>query len=121
MQFSDFMLQITRPYWSPVHPHKYILHDSGKAFGWGIVYPDDIGSFNLMWLVSGVGQPPDDYKRYSRLAVWVLGHGNDKVGGFRLRDAAALMSLRRFDALLSAHPKQTQDLQHIKDALRLKV
>jgi len=121
MEFSDFLLQITRPYWSPVHPTYYIQREGKHLVGWGLCYPEDIGAFNLMWLMSGAGGPPDDYVRYSREALWVCGYSNFPLGRLTLGIAAATMPIKRFSAFLDAHPQQTVLFEPLKDALRLKV
>lgn len=124
MNFQQYMAQIERPYWSPVHPRKYVstgVSQSGKLIrmGWGVVYPDDIGAFNLMWLVSGVGLPPDTYKRYSEQATAVLQVSNYQLGRFSVKECAARMSIAAFaDRVMYA---DLPVFQPIYDALRLRV
>ena len=124
MEFSDILLQVTRPYWSPVHPLQYIkevktIYHTRRS-GWGLIFPDDIGAFNLLWLMSGVGGPPDDYKRYGYAATWVMTHGKMRIGRWTLTEAAARMSLRAFSKHIDERAKG-QDLGALSDALRLRV
>ena len=122
MEFSELMLQVTRPYWSPVHPTHYIQQRStGRTVGWGLCYPEDIGAFNLMWVMAGIGGPPEDYMRYSEGSLWVCGVAHLPVGRWSLRNAAATMSIDRFSRHLDAHPQDTKHLDRLKAALRLKV
>ena len=115
MDFKSMLSQIERPYWSPMHPRHYI---KGRV-GWGIVYPDDIGAFNLMWLMSGCGQPPDDYARYSGAARWVLGYSNVFIGRQTIKDLAALRPLNRFADIIFSDPIELYE--PLRDALRLRV
>lgn len=128
MDFKAILQQIDRPYWSPVHPSQYIkevkLPGLVRRSGWGLVYPDDIGAFNLLWLMSGVGGPPDDYKRYMFAVTWVMGHGHTQAGRWTLNEAAARMPLRAFSEYVDKEFGGAQhhaNLQVLGDALRLKV
>ena len=123
MNFKEFLVQVERPYWSPLHPRNYICRLEGagrlKLQGWGMVFPDDIGAFNLMWLMSGVGAPPDDYRRYASLVSPVLQITHFTLGRFTLKHAAAVMPMGKFAErlLLSGNPA----FEPVLDALRLRV
>lgn len=126
MQFTDFMLQVTRPYWSPVHPSKYIIEirlaeNIRRRIGWGLCYPEDIGAFNLMWVMSGIGGPPDDYLRYQEGSRQICSIAHLPLGFCTLRNAAAAMPIGRFSRYLDVHGKGLTHLEPLKAALRLKV
>jgi len=122
--YSDFLVQIERPYWSPIHPSKYVAKETIKGvhytFGWGLVYPDSIGIFNLMWLASGVGGPPDSYSRYMPSIGPVLDASFELVGGRYIKDLAATLPLDKFASRIGAttNPRIPVELY---DALRLRV
>lgn len=124
MDYQDFLIQIERPYWSPVHPSKYIARETIKGsvfvFGWGRVYPDDIGAFNLMWLMSGVGGPPDSYSRYNPSIRPVFDVSFELIGNCYLKDLAGMLPLEKFASRVSAttNPRIPVELY---DALRLRV
>jgi hypothetical protein len=126
MAFADILLQLERPYWSPAHPNKYIettrvTPDAVRRTGWGLTYPDDIGAFNLMWLVSGVGLPPEGgYKRFAPLSTAALAQSLFPLApNYSLKDAAALVPLQRFADLVAA--ARSPHLAVIENALRLRV
>lgn len=128
MEFLAILQQVTRPYWSPVHPRRYIkstpVPGALRLSGWGLIYPDDIGAFNLLWLMSGVGGPPDDYKRYGYAATWVMAYGHTQARRWTLVETAARMPLREFSEHVDKVFGKNQNYGNLKtlgDALRLKV
>ena len=120
MHYRQSRAWLDRPYWSPAHPSKYILVERvtdklSRRSGWGLLYPDCIGSFNLLWLLGGAGQPLGSYKPYHDDAHWVADNLTKPVGKLQLNEAAALCTLpdflhliersnkhRMFDRLLAA-------------------
>ncbi len=124
MDLERYMSQITRPYWSPVHPKNYITTRRNPAGtitreGWGIVYPDDIGSFNLMWLVSGCGQPPNEYKPYAKAVRYVLTISHFPISGLTLKHRAASCTLNEFQQHVERAGQPVFDA--LLDAVRLRV
>lgn len=125
MDFKDILRQVERPYWSPMHPKLYIKRGNATSgvsmlFGWGLCYPEDIGAFNLMWLVSGVGGPPDNYGRYAAQSKMVIALGSHYLTPqHTVNSAAALLPIGRFDKLITwiANPLH----EPLRVALRLKV
>lgn len=124
MDFKDILIQLERPYWSPVHPEKYRALTklrSGQVVntGWGWAYPHDIGFFNLIWLLSGVGLPPADYKRYAPLCMDIYAIQHDTLGRFTLKDTAARYTIDEFFWRIefAGNPRHASILA----ALRLKV
>ena len=110
MDFKAILSQVTRPYWSPVHPAQFTkpraLPVTGKIvrIGWGTMYPTDIGRFNMIWLLSGVGgTPPDNYERYASLFHLIMQVQHVQLGRFSLIDTAARYPLVEFaDRVLAA-------------------
>lgn len=101
MHYRQSRAWLDRPYWSPAHPSKYILVERVndnicRRSGWGLLYPDCIGSFNLLWLLTGAGMPLESYKPYSEEAAWVASNLAKPVGKLQLNEAAALLTLSAF-------------------------
>lgn len=124
MQFKDILNQVKRPYWSPMHPLHYVRHTrltSGKIVrgGWGMAYPEDIGYFNLIWLLSGVGGPPDNYQRYAQLGLLILSMQHDSLGRHSVKDTAALRPLSFFSQAVIA--ARNPNHEQLLDAVRLRV
>jgi len=119
--FKEILARLERPYWSPLHPRQYIKRDerTGYRLGWGCVYPEDIGAFNLLWLLSGAGAPPDDYSRYTPGLHIMLKSQHMHLGRHTLKEAAALLPLDRFadHVFFSENPQ----LAPVAAALRLRV
>lgn len=124
IHFEEFKAQYERPYWSPVHPSRYTKRTHYGRTGWGILYPEDIGGFNLMWLLSGVGLPPDDYDRYTTIVAWVIEAGLNRytLGRLTLKEAAAVLPINRFaeEVFVRIHPNR-YGYGKLADALRLRV
>ena len=124
MDFKSLLNQVTRPYWSPVHPLKYVKRQTvdGTLFitGWGTVYPQDVGAFNLMWLMSGCSGPPDSYARYDSCMQPVLNASFALIGNCYLKDLAAMLPLDKFSERVTdaSNPSLPSTLF---DALRLRV
>lgn len=125
MSPADFVEQIKRPYWSPYHPSQYIskfVSRDGRRLilnGWGLLFPEDIGGFNLAWLVSGVGGPPADYGPYRTQTLWVAARSHWMVGDYQLRELA-WQPLDRFAATLKACPDANR-FELVLDALALRL
>lgn len=121
--FKEILARLERPYWSPLHPRRYVKRiENGnrpQLIGWGMCYPEDIGAFNLMWLLSGAGAPPDDYNRYTTAVMFVLQCQDVMLGRRTLKEAAAMLTIDQFarDVRLAASPQ----LAPIAAALRLRV
>lgn len=116
---DEFMQWARRPYWSPSHPLKYVTDGRYGRTGWGTIYNNDPGGFNLMWLLSGVGLPPDNYNRYTSSVLWVMQAPRFTLGRITLKEAAALHTINQFaDQIFCAC---NPHLEPVASALRLRV
>ena len=98
-------------------PGEYVVVDRGVRVGWGKLWPDYMGAFNLLWLLSGVSLPPPNYPPYLQVAAWVAAHSHYHVGGMPLAELAALRSLPRFERTLLALGPEDPALAPIQRAL----
>lgn len=97
--------------------------------GWGLLFPEDIGAFNLLWLLSGVGGPPHEYNKFGESGLWVAQHANLLLGRSdsrysqpSLSTAAALLPLAKFSVLVRQQPAVSQVfLRPVISALALRV
>lgn len=131
MSPAEFISQLRKPYWSAQHPSEYVrVHKSAKGTvirsGWGLFFPDEIGVFNIVWLLSGVRHPPADYGphfgevdwalRYARQDVWLSG-----LRKFAPLEEVATRPLGEFALIMSQqHVSTRRQLHRLYDALKVR-
>jgi hypothetical protein len=97
VDFTEFMLRVEYPYWSPAHPTRYT---AGSSKGWSALWPEDLGAFNLVWLLSGVSEPPPNTDTFVTRTRWAVANLNRPVQGETLRALAGRLPLREFAGMV---------------------
>jgi hypothetical protein len=110
VDFIEFLLRVEYPYWSPAHPSQYT---AGQNKGWAALWPEDPGTFNLVWLVSGVSEPPPNTDTFATRTRWVHEHRHIIMQGEALHALAGRLPLREFAGMVQDAGRRQAPTWHI--------
>ena len=105
--FKALAAKLSRPWWGPHPPERYVMQLKGRTAGVGLIVGYDYGAWNLALLARGSYQVPETYEEQtSLLADFVKAKkiAEAEVLGHPLGSYAMLMNLAEFRNWLACAP-----------------
>ena len=107
LDFKALASKLSRPWWGPHAPERYVLQLDGQPAGVGLIVGQDYGAWNLALLARGSYQVPETYEeQVSLLADFVKAKklAEAEVVGQPLGSYAMLMNPSEFRHWLACAP-----------------